>query len=257
MANVAALVKRSHILKDEHRALDRKLEHFREDQLHNNYIPAELFRFIEDLRSEVASLRSIVLELSEEKRSREEKEKNRVVFEFNTLPPNIIIWDVADHSCTLTYNGVNGFYNNAISSVPLPRDRPSQWQITITSLSTYASGWVMLGVVPGEYMPATARSIDDSSSYGWACSNQVYCAGSCKLRYGSWGGWQERDRGIFTYDPTAATLALRLVRGGITQEFRLDNCVLPQAFIHANFVGTDYDESQVGTSVRFTNIVVA
>ena len=89
---------------------------------------AELFRFIDDLRSEVASLRSIVLELSEEKRSRDEKEKqkqkNRVVFQFNTLPTDIVM-DVTYYPYTLTYNGTYGgsSHSHVTSSAPLSRDR--------------------------------------------------------------------------------------------------------------------------------------
>ncbi len=260
MANVATIVKHSHILKDEHRALARKLEQLQEDQRHNNYIPAELFRFIDDLRSEVASLRSIVLELSEEKRSRDEKEKqkqkqkNRVVFQFNTLPTDIVM-DVTYYPYTLTYNGTYGgsSHSHVTSSAPLSRDRPSQWQVDIISHTG-----VMLGVI-GKNLPATAKnSFSDSSFYAWACGSQVYCAGSQKRGLGSWVAWQLGDRGIFTYDPTASTLALRLLRGGgVTQEFRLDNCVLPQAFIHVIFNSNGNGFPAGAASVRFSSIEVA
>ena len=81
MVNIATLIKRSNLLRDEHRALIGRLEQLRNDQRHNNYIPAELFRFIEDLRTEVASLRSMVSELMEEKRLRMEEEEKKAKME--------------------------------------------------------------------------------------------------------------------------------------------------------------------------------
>ena len=38
----------------------------------------------------------------------------------------------------------------------------------------------------------------------------MYCTGSQKRGFVSWITWQLGDRGIFTYDPTASTLASRL-----------------------------------------------
>ena len=256
MVNVATLVKRSHLLKDEHRELMGRLEQLRNDQLHNNYIPAELFRFIEDLRAEVTSLRSMVFELMEEKRSRVEEEERRariveeerrarmVVFQFDRFSaPNPVTtaMNVEDASCTMTYSGTG--HNYAISSIPLPRDRPSQWQVDIIS---HHSGWVMLGVI-GTLQASSANSYSDATCYAWAASNQVYIRGSCNASHGSWVTWQTGDRGIFTYDPIASTLALRLVRAGAAQEFRLDSCALTQAFIHVNFHAN-------GTSLRLSNV---
>lgn len=256
VANVAILVKQSYLLKDGRRTLAHRLEQLREDQLHNNYIPAELFRFIEDLRGEVVSLRSMVLELTEEKRSREEKESERerekerkmkVVFQFDTFSAgDLVAVTRATDSCTLIYSGHTA-HNYAISSSPLRRDGPSRWQVDITSLSS--GGWVMLGII-GNLRPANPHTHTDSTCYAWACSGQVYCPTGTN-RSGSWAGWQVGDRGVFTYDPAASTLALTLVRGDAAAlEYRLDNCVLPQAYIHVNFHPN-------GTSVRFSTIDVA
>ena len=255
MVNIAKLGKRSHEKKDEHRKLARKLEQLREDQKHNNYIPAEMFRFIEDLRTEVALLRSMVLELTEERRrSNEEKEKektvaNRVEFQFDTLPANLVTVTrdglLPDSTCTLTYC-VRNAHNYVTSSTPLPPDRPSKWQVYITNLRV--SAWVVLGVMGSP--SASEQHNAFSMCYAWGSRNCVVCAGSTKHSLGSWGTWQAGDLGTFTYDPNAYTLALTVVREGITQEFHMDNCVIPHAFIYASF-------QKKGTSVRFSNIDVA
>eukprot|EP00597_Dinobryon_sp_UTEXLB2267_P017846 CAMPEP_0201112128 /NCGR_PEP_ID=MMETSP0812-20130820/77056_1 /ASSEMBLY_ACC=CAM_ASM_000668 /TAXON_ID=98059 /ORGANISM="Dinobryon sp., Strain UTEXLB2267" /LENGTH=314 /DNA_ID=CAMNT_0047375387 /DNA_START=44 /DNA_END=986 /DNA_ORIENTATION=- len=52
VVNIATLVKRSHILKEECKQLTQRLEQLRESQRHNKYSPVELFRLIEDLRKE-------------------------------------------------------------------------------------------------------------------------------------------------------------------------------------------------------------
>ena len=259
MVNVATLVKRSHLLRDEHRELIGRLEQLRNDQRHNNYIPAELFRFIEDLRTEVASLRSMVFELMEEKRFRmeeeekkakmeeEEKKAKMIVFQFDRFSaPNLVTVskNVEESSCTMTYTGTG--HNYGSSSIPLPRDRPSQWVVDIISLPS--GGWVMLGVIGN--LQAVSGSHNDATCYAWACSNQVWIRGAHNPSHGSWVGWQTGDRGKFTYDPLASTLALSLVRGGAAQEFRIDNCTLTEAFIHVNFYAN-------GTSLRFSNVSFA
>eukprot|EP01036_Dinobryon_divergens_P026255 gene26255-34879_t len=256
VVNVATLVKRSHLLRDEHRELVGRLEQLRNDQRHNNYIPAELFRFIEDLRTEVASLRSMVFELMEEKRFRmeeeekkakmeEEKKAKMAVFQFDHFSaPNLVTVskNMEESSCTMTYPGPATGFNYVSSSIPLPRDRSSQWVVDIVS---HKSGWVMLGVIGN--LQAVSDSRNDATCYAWACSNQVWIRGAHNPSHGSWVGWQTGDRGKFTYDPLASTLALSLVRGGTAQEFRIDNCTLTQAFIHVNFHAN-------GTSLRFSNV---
>jgi hypothetical protein len=186
VVNVATLVKRSHLLRDEHKELIGRLEQLRNDQRHNNYIPAELFRFIEDLRTEVASLRSMVFELMEEKRFRMEEEEKKakmeeerkakmVVFQFDRFTaPNLVTMskNVEESSCTMTYTGA-GQHNYGSSSIPLPRDRPSQWLVDI--ISHQIGGWMMLGVIGT--LQAVAASHRDATCYAWA-SDGVFKGGA-------------------------------------------------------------------------------
>jgi hypothetical protein len=103
---------------------------------------------------------------------------------------------VIDTSCTLTYNGSTRNHCNVTSPAPLPRDRPSQWQVDIINL--IPSAWVMLGVIGS--LSASADSFNDTTCYAWACLSQVQvrCAGLEKPSFGSWISWQAGDRGIIT-----------------------------------------------------------
>eukprot|EP00597_Dinobryon_sp_UTEXLB2267_P002338 CAMPEP_0170072192 /NCGR_PEP_ID=MMETSP0019_2-20121128/9896_1 /TAXON_ID=98059 /ORGANISM="Dinobryon sp., Strain UTEXLB2267" /LENGTH=285 /DNA_ID=CAMNT_0010281049 /DNA_START=48 /DNA_END=901 /DNA_ORIENTATION=- len=66
VVNIATLVKRSHILKEECKQLTQRLEQLRESQRHNKNSPVELFRLIEDLRKEMVSQRTEISTLKEE-----------------------------------------------------------------------------------------------------------------------------------------------------------------------------------------------
>jgi len=66
VANIATLVKRAHILKEEYKKLTQQLDQLRESQRHNKYSSVELFRLIEDLRKEVVSQRIDIVTLREE-----------------------------------------------------------------------------------------------------------------------------------------------------------------------------------------------
>lgn len=240
--NIATLVKHSHVLNEECKELAQKLEQLREDRRHNNYIPAELYRFIVNLRGEVVSLRSRLTFLEAE--IEEAKKAKVVAFQFDSLSAPLLttVTSGNNSSCTVVYNGSG--HNFAISSIPLHRDRPSLWQVDIVSIP--ANRWVLLGVV-GELQP-DSNSFSVDSCYAWGSNNSVYVAGVLQSGLGSWGTWQIGDRGVFTYCPLTATLSLRLLRGGSSQEFSIDNCRLSAAFIHSNSNAT-------GTSLRFSSAI--
>eukprot|EP01037_Dinobryon_pediforme_P013301 gene13301-13413_t len=173
VVNIANLVKRAHTLSVERAELEERLDHLREDRRHNNYLPGELYRFIQELRTEVGSL----------------KAENEV--EITALPAN---------------------------------------------------NWVFLGVI-GKNQGITATSYSDSTTYGWACSGQVYVAGGNHASRDGWTSWQQGDSGLFTYNPATRTLSLKLEK--TNKEYSLENMNISSAYIHCNVVHTN-------TSIRLS-----
>ena len=66
VVNIATLVKRAHTLSVERVGLEKRLENLREDRQNNSYLPGELYRFIQQMRTEGNSLRSEVNSLRTE-----------------------------------------------------------------------------------------------------------------------------------------------------------------------------------------------
>jgi len=269
VANIATLVKRAHMLKEECKELTQRLEQLRESQRHNKYSPVELFRLIEDLRKEVVSQRTEIVTLREEtavirtqmERMRKEVEERMgseedasnvtaAAFRFDILSsltatfaaPGLTTVTAGEAaSVTVAYSSPYFADNYAISSIPLHRSRPSQWQMEVIN-----PGWMVLGVI-GNLQPPSS-SWNDVTSFGW-CSNGFVVAGYGQRALDSWDGWKAGDRGVFTYSPSKANLSLRLLRGEGVREFSIHNCSLPDgAFIHLHFYCN-------GTTVRFSRAV--
>lgn len=239
VVNIANLVKRAHTLSVERAELEERLDHLREDRRHNNYLPGELYRFIQELRTEVGSLkaeneslRRRVTDLESKelgRRQREEEAARREIiarYSFN-LFSNLAQTVWTPTAATLTYTGSG--HNYAICSVPLYSDRPFRWRVEITALP--ANNWVFLGVI-GKNQGITATSYSDSTTYGWACSGQVYVAGGNHASRDGWTSWQQGDSGLFTYNPATRTLSLKLER--TNKEYSLENMNISSAYIHCN-----------------------
>ena len=250
--NVASLWKRAQALREERTLLKNRLEQMQKDRMHNNYIPAELFHFIEGLRAELASVR---LELAEEKRAREEDKKamtvwmeSMIYFDIFSAPQFVVTSKnfnfLKNSSNTMTYSGPSGVHNYAISSIPLCRDRPYQWKVEILSLSK--DGWVLLGIIGKLLKSADGVSRHDNTCYGWGGRADTRTAGQY-IKNPLWSGWKVGDCGVFTFDPEASTLSLKLLRGNTTEEFRMIGCVNPQAFLLCDF-------RDANTVVRFSEV---
>jgi len=146
-------------------------------------------------------------------------------------------------SVTVAYSSPYFADNYAISSIPLHRSRPSQWQVEV--IHPGSSSGMVLGII-GKRKPASSFSYRDASSFGWCSGNSMVVAGSYQVGRVSWPGWEAGDKGIFTYSPSNASLSLRLVRGGGVREFSIGNCRMPDgAFIYCHFYKN-------GTALRFT-----
>jgi len=263
VVNIATLAKQAHIMKEECKELTEKLGQLREDQHHNQYIPAELFRFIEDLQREVDILRSDVLSLRAENVKEVASLNSRILVleaeaeEAKTLKVEAFQFDILSapqettvtkegNSCTISFSGT-GSHHFAISSIPLDLSRPSQWQVDIVNLPD-SSSWAVLGII-GNLHPAYPYFYD-VSCFGWGCGNNVWVAGSDQRGRESWTGWKNGDRGVFTFSPMAATLSLQLLRDDGVQQFSIDNCSLPDnVYIHCNFFINGI------TAVRFSKTV--
>ena len=215
VVNIATLVKRAYSLSVERAGLEERLVNLREDRRHNSYLPGELYRFIQQLRTEVDSLQSRVRELEafkaeKERQEKEEQERRRIgaasSFDLFSNPAETS-WNSS--TSTLTYSGPIA-HNYAVSTVPLPSDRPFQWKVEVVSAP---SNWLFLGIIgktQGIASDNQNQSSSDSSCYGWGPSNGVFVAGGNESGQGGWTHWQQGDRGLFTYSPVERTLSLRL-----------------------------------------------
>ena len=69
----------------------------------------------------------------------------------------------------------------------------SVWKIQIIFLQI--DNWILAGII--ETIPLSANSYSDSTSYGWACGNQVYVGGLDKSNQDGWSDWKANDVAIF------------------------------------------------------------
>ena len=165
VVNIATLVKRAHLLSAERYELEGRLASLREDRRHNDFMPGELYRFIQQQRTEIDSLRALRAEVDElkakaEKIKHEDDEKERL-----RLVIGRTYFDVFSEPDTTTWNPitselkyclkkltleeirslpvkpalsdpsvVRGPFAEAASSTPLPTDRPFQWKVEILSM---------------------------------------------------------------------------------------------------------------------------
>lgn len=81
----------------------------------------------------------------------------------------------------------------AVGAVVLPHK--AVWKVKVKS----DSGWGLVGVI-GNANPDTHWSYKDSTSYGWAGSNQVWLAGTNIKNRGGWGTWEANDEAILRLD---------------------------------------------------------
>eukprot|EP00597_Dinobryon_sp_UTEXLB2267_P016175 CAMPEP_0201095482 /NCGR_PEP_ID=MMETSP0812-20130820/4228_1 /ASSEMBLY_ACC=CAM_ASM_000668 /TAXON_ID=98059 /ORGANISM="Dinobryon sp., Strain UTEXLB2267" /LENGTH=175 /DNA_ID=CAMNT_0047349007 /DNA_START=15 /DNA_END=539 /DNA_ORIENTATION=+ len=147
---------------------------------------------VEKMRTEVES---VDLEAAKVKGPEKVAEVEAVEFLFDRLSvPGLTTVTVGeDASVTVDYSG--SVDNNAISSIPLHRSRPSQWQVDALHLpgGYFPRGGIVLGII-GKKKPASSSSYRDVTCFGW-CNNNVIVAGSYRGAVGSWDGWQAGDRG--------------------------------------------------------------
>ena len=242
VVNFATLVKSAHSLSVEKAELVERLRNLREDRRQNNNL--ELYRIIQQLRIEVDSLQSRVRELEAIQSRREEeeeaeRERARIILAavciFDVFSnPARTAWNPA--TSTLTYSGPIA-HNYAVSSVPLPSDRPFQWKVEIVTLPTT---WLFLGII-GKAQGIAAKAHYDSRSYCWGHENFVFVAGKHKPGQGGWAGWQQGDRGLFTYNPVERTLSLELER--TNTRYTIDN--LPSPYTAHVFCSLYYPNTAV------------
>ena len=188
-----------------------------------------LYRFIQQLRTEVDSLRTEVDELRKSKQEQDERLRNigRISFDLFSNPAQTV-WNPA--TSTLTYSGPIA-HNYAVSSVPLPSDRPFRWKVEIVTLSY---PWLFLGIIgkahgidndsfsdvsgrPVQRLKNRAKgqvirgdSPGDSTPYGWSCTRdtvEIDNYGSGMKVQGGWPGWQQGDRGCSLTIPSIGALA--------------------------------------------------
>ena len=251
MADVATLVKRAYDLSVQRAELEQRLQYLKEDNQRVDYLPGELFRFIQQLRTEmeskVASLRLenqllkdrvTALEAIQARKEEEEREQERLwIIAMTTFDhfsnPAQTTWNPV--TSTLTYISDCGINNFAICRVPLPEDRPFRWKVEITSLPNNRGLFLgLLGMEQGLY----DESHSSRTFYGWGCEANIFPGGGHSRGQGGWPGWQQGDRGLFTYNPFERTLSLRLERTNTL--YTIDN--LPSTYpahIHCNLASTN------------------
>ena len=220
VVNIATLVKRAHLLSVERTELEVRLGNLREDRRNNSYLPGELFRFIKQLQDKVEELESRLAEVEALKTKKAEELDSRALqFDLFSNPAQTS-WNPA--TSTLTYLGPASSYHFASSSVPLPSDHSIEWKLEIIA----NNNWVMLGIIGKNEGIALNGSYSDATCYDWGTDNYVCVAGVHKPGQGGWAGWQQGDRGLFTYNPAARSLSLRLERTNTL--YTIDN--LPSAY---------------------------
>ena len=261
VANIATLVKRAHLLSVERAGLEERLRNLREDRQHNDYMPGELYRFIQQLRTEVDSLRTEVDELKKSKQEQDERLRNigRISFDlFSNLAQTV--WNPA--TSTLTYYGPTA-HNYAVCSVPLPNDRLSQWKVDIVTLS---KPWLFLGIIgkaqgidKDSFTDTFGRPVQlqknrvkgqvirddspgDSTPYGWSCNRDTV-----EIDNYGWPGWQQGDRGLFTYNPFDRSLSLELER--TNTHYTIDN--IPSTYTAHIFCRLQYTSTVVRLSAAW------
>ena len=225
VADVATLVKKAYDLSVQRTELKQRLKYLKEDNQHVVYLPGELYRFIQQLRTEmeskVASLRSenqllkdrvTALEAIQIRKEEEEREQERLwIIAMTTFDhfsnPAQTTWNPV--TSTLTYFSDLEVNNYAICSVPLPEDRPFRWKVEISSLPN--NHGLILGLI-GKDQRFHEDSNEGGLSYGWGCVGNVFAGEGHSRGQGGWAGWQQGDRGLFTYNPVERTLSLRLER---------------------------------------------
>ena len=285
VVNYATLVKKAHLLAYERAELVKQLETFKEDKRNSSYLPGELYQFISQLRTRVDSLEALVgtlqgrvEELEAYKAGKEDEKVNRAkkgpkavvaptapevsvdirkaevgnngeengakedITNFAVFSdPNLTSWNQS--TATLTYTGKD-LYNYVILNSRLPSDRTFQWTVSIDKLP---GRWIYLGII-GKLANIHHEPFFDSSAYGWGTKKSVYAAGVNTAGQGGWPGWQQGDRGMFTFSPAARTLSLRLER--TNEEYFIGNLnvsVIDSAYIHCSVF-------RAGTTVRLSAV---
>jgi hypothetical protein len=130
-------------------------------------------------------------------------------------------------SLQLTYEGPStGHYFVACTQCLVPGTQ-SSWKVTINIL--HDNGWLFLGLIGKTN--ATKSSYSDPTSFGWACSNQVYVAGANENGSGDWTGFTEGECLHFILD--GAKLTMFSVTKN--QRFVINKVPAGEQFIHFNF----------------------
>ena len=129
-------------------------------------------------------------------------------------------------STSLTRDSSTGHHFVACKPA-LSKFEDSWWKITIDVLRS--GGWVYFGIVGN--LNADKDSYKDNTSYGWACSDQVYKAGAYSS--GGCASFEQGESLHFCFIPGAMKLAM--FRATRNQLFQFDDVNLAQAFIHFNF----------------------
>lgn len=186
--------------------LNKYVNRLREDIVYNEMVPAELYRLIEDLRSEVTSLRgqlqakddkiNILKTKIDERDAREQIAKNK-----KDILDSIV---VQGHQNGSYANGRYSQYGTnltyAVSAITLPRDKVSIWTVHL-QLVTVSN--IFIGVVGP--LPADSRhSYNYSKVFSWGINQQVFVDGADRSGMDGWSGWINGDIATLTYNPTEA-----------------------------------------------------
>lgn len=139
-----------------------------------------------------------------------------------------LVWNPFDK--TMCFTGSKS-YHYAVSDVPLPRDRPTSWNVTVERLP--AARWMFVGII-GTTTDIPVHSFNHPSSFGWGGCNQIYHKGCISHRNEGWGGWNQGDVGVYTYNPMAGTLTLFLMR--TNRSWVIECGFMPVAYLHVNLL---------------------
>jgi hypothetical protein len=94
-----------------------------------------------------------------------------------------------------TLTNVQSGHHYAISAEPLSPG--CSWMVDLTGFKT----WVFCGVIANQ-TPTSEASYSDATSYGWACSNQVYVGGANKAGMDNWTSFEVGQRAKLTFTGT-------------------------------------------------------
>lgn len=212
VVDIARKIKQIETLKLEGQQIQSKLDQLHQDKEYNDLLPGEIYRMIQDLKSEVVALQERVQIL-------EQLQPFGLSFKFS--PAGNASWD--DQSKTLQQIG-DGVWTVFVSKMLLPNDRVTRWQATMSLTEKYT----FMGIA-GPLTPGMKYSSTNSTVHAWYRSSTVYVGGQRQVGLDGWPGWEAGDHAAFAYDPQNCSLTVQLDRTNKVYSIHVN---LPQAFIY-------------------------